>query len=63
MAMNFLKNILPYLKGKKEKAKLAIKFQEGIERRRNKKGHILQVSKRENQRREEIWLKLNLHRK
>lgn len=62
MALGFLKDILPYLIIKKEKAKLAIKFQEGMERRKNKKGKVRQVPEKEIQRREEIWKKLNLHR-
>jgi hypothetical protein len=63
MAMNFLKDIYPYLIGKKEKAKLALDFQGGMARMKDGKGLFKQVRKEEMARREKIWKKLNLHKK
>lgn len=63
MALNFLKDIYPYMITKKEKAKLAIEFQEGMEQRKNEKGKVLVTPPKEIARREKIWKKLNLHRK
>lgn len=63
MALNFLKEIYPYMIIKKWKAKLAIDFQRGMEwyKQGKNKGKI--TSSKEIKRREKIWLKLNLHRK
>src|SRR3990167_4063990 len=61
MALNFLKEIYPYLIIKKWKAKLAIEFQNGMawyKRKRKTKT----TPRKEIQRREKIWKKLNLHR-
>jgi hypothetical protein len=63
MAMGFLKDIYPYLIGKKKKVRLAIEFQEGMERIKNKKGQFKVISKKEIKRREKLWKKLNLHKK
>lgn len=62
-AINFLKDIFPYLIGKKEKAKLAIEFQKGLKCHFDKKGKVIQTSLKEIERREQIWKKLNLHKK
>jgi hypothetical protein len=62
MALEFLKEIEPYLIIKKWKAKLAIEFQEGMEW--YKKGRKCKTTPIEEvNRRNEIWKKLNLHRK
>lgn len=61
-ALEFLKEIEPYLIIKKEKAQLAIEFQTGMEW--YKKGRKFKTTPVEEIiRRENIWQKLNLHRK
>lgn len=58
MAMNFLKDIFPWLITKKEKAKIAIEFQEGMGKFGRKQLPIKEVK-----RRDKCWKKLNLHKK
>lgn len=58
MAMNFLKDVLPWLITKKEKAKIGIEFQEKIGTFGKK-----ELPKEEVKRREECWKKLNKHHK
>ena len=61
-ALKFLEDIYPYLITKKYKAELAIRFQKGMERKKNRKERVKQVSKKEISRREKLWEKLNLHK-
>ena len=61
MALNFLKEIYPYMIIKQWKAKLAIEFQQGMKWRKIGSGKITPIE--EILRREKIWQQLNLHRK
>ncbi len=63
-AAKVISRILPYLHIKRQQAKLAIKFQDVIERT-NKKGHRIPLTHRELETRRNLWrkiLSLNGHR-